>query len=98
MLSEITANVERKEQSLKEEYKKLIRISSDFDGISEKFISLERQSLPPEERDEEVTNLVERLCAQLDTTYGSDRDNTLIFEAAMAVMKENSSLASASRN
>lgn len=98
MLSEISANIEEKEQSLKDEYKKLIRISSDFDDISEKFMSLERQTMPPEDRDEKVTNLVDRLSAQLDMIYGTDRDNSFIFEAAMAVMQENSSAAIMSRD
>lgn len=98
MLSEIAANVERMEQELKEEYKKLIRISSDFDDIAAEFILLERKALPPEVKEEETTTIVDRLCERLDMTYGQERDTFFILEAAMAVMEETSSAAVMSRN
>lgn len=98
MLSEIKNNVERIEKELREEYRKLIRFSSDFDEISVDFIALERRSLPKDEKDEVVNVLAERLSARLDATYGSDHDTVLIFEAAMDVMEETASAAVASRN
>jgi len=98
MVSEISSNIERLEQDLKEEYKRLIRISSDFDDIATDFVLLERKSLSQAEKEYETTTIVDRLCARLGMTFGPDRDTLFILEAAMAVMDENSSAAMAPRN
>ena len=98
MLADIKNNVERIEKELREEYRKLIRFSSEFDAISADFIVLERRALPKDEKDEEVTVLAERLSARLDATYGGDHDTVLIFEAAMDVMEETATAAVYSPN
>lgn len=98
MLSTISSNIDQLEQELKEEYKKLIRISTDFDDIAAQFICLQRETLSKPEKDYETTCFVEKLCVQIDTTFGSERDTNLIFEAAMAVMDETSAAVEMTRN
>jgi len=98
MVSEISANIEKLEHDLKEEYKRLFRVSSDFDAIATEFILLERQSLPQAEKEYQTTTIVDRLCVRLGMKFGPDRDPLFILEAAMAVMDENTSAAMTSRN
>ena len=98
MLSLISTNIDQFEQKLKEEYKKLIRISTDFDEIAAQFIRLQRKSLSEPEKEYETTTIVDKLCVQISTTFGSERDAKLIFEAAMAVMDETSTAVAMSRN
>lgn len=98
MLSLISTNIDQLEQELKEEYKKLIRISTEFDEIAAQFILLQRKSLSEPEKEYETTSIVDKLYLQISTTFGSERDANLIFEAAMAVMDETSNAVAMSRN
>ena len=98
MVSHISSNIDQLEQDLKEEYKKLIRISTDFDDIAAQFILLNTEPLSEPEKDYETTCFVEKLCVQINTTFGSERDTNLIFDAAMAVMDETSAAVTMTRN
>ena len=98
MVSAISSNIDQLERELKEEYKKLIRISTDFDEIAAQFILLERKSLSEPEKEYETTSIVDKLYMQINDTFGPERDAKLIFEAAMAVMDETSTAATMSRN
>lgn len=98
MLSLISSNIDQLEHELREEYKKLIRISTDFDEIAAQFILLDRKTLSEPEKEYETTSIVDKLYVQISTTFGSDRDAKLIFEAAMAVMDETSTAIEMSRN
>ena len=98
MMSAISSKIDLMEQELKEEYKRLIRISSEFDEITGQYIQLQHKPLSEPEKDYETTCFVEKLCVQITTTFGSERDTNLIFEAAMAVMDENSTAAEMTRN
>ncbi len=98
MSSLISCNIDRLEQELKEEYKKLIRISTDFDEIAAQFILLQREPISEPEKEYETTTIVDKLYVQINTTFGSKRDSKLIFEAAMAVMDETSTAVAMSRN
>ena len=98
MLSLISGNIDRLEQELKEEYKKLIQISADFDEIATQFVLLQRKPISEREKEYEATSIANKLWAQINTTFGSDHDAKLISEAAMSVMDETSSSAVMSRN
>ena len=98
MVSDISANIEQLERNLKEEYKRLFRVSPDFDAIATEFVLLERKSLSPAEKEYETTTIVDRLCVRLGMTFGPERDTLFILDAAMAVMDENTSAAMTSRN
>lgn len=98
MVSQISSNIDRLEQELKENYKKLIRLSTDFDEITAQFIRLKREPLSEPEKDYQTTCFVEQLNVQIDRNFGSERDANLIFEAAMAVMEETSTTVAMTRN
>lgn len=98
MLREATANILRIEQNLRDEYTKLIRISPDFNDIVTEIVILERQALSPSEKHEETSMIAERLRQRLDITFGPERNSEIIWDAAMDVMKENSSSATMSYN
>lgn len=98
MMTNISSNIDKLEQELKEEYKKLIRISTDFDEIAAQFVVLQRRSLSEPEKEYETTYIVDKLHEQISTTFGTERDVKLIFEAAIAVMDETTTAAAASRN
>ncbi|MBV1868970.1 MAG: hypothetical protein KUG69_13865 [Marinosulfonomonas sp.] len=98
MAAEISANIEQLERGLKEEYKRLFRVSSDFNDIATDFVLLERKTLTQAEKEYETTTIVDRLCARLGMTFGPERDTLFILEAAMAVMDENMSASMTSPN
>ena len=97
-MSQITGNIDQLEQSLKEEYKKLIRVSTDVDEIAAQFVGLDRRSMSELEKEYETTSIVDRLHMQISSTFGPDRDLNLIYQAAIAVMDETTAAAAASRN
>ena len=98
MAAGISANIQRLEQELMEEYKKLIRISPEFDDIAADFVVLARKSLPPEVKDYETTAILDRLHERIGETFGQSRDPVLILEAAVSVMQETSTAALETRN
>lgn len=98
LLAEIAGNIEQMELDLKEEYKKLIRMSSDFEDIATDLILLERKSLPQSLKEYETQSIVDRLHARIGSTFGQERDSFLIMEAALSVMDENTSATLMSRN
>ena len=79
MLSQVSSNIDQLEQELKEEYKKLIRISTDFDEIAAQFFLLQRKTISEIEKEYETTSIVDQLWMQISTTFGSERDAKLIF-------------------
>ena len=93
MLCKIAANVDRMEQELKEEYKKLIRLSSEFDDITSDFVLLERQELSAGEKEDATTLIIERLRERLNLTFGPERESACVWEAALSVMDESASAA-----
>ncbi len=97
MAAGISARIQQLEAELKEEYKKLIRISSDFDDIAAELVVLERKRLPESVKQYEVTALLDRLHVQVGKTFGCERDQEFILEAAVDVMEENAAAALNSR-
>ena len=98
MLSLISSNIDRLERELKEEYKKLILISTDFDEIATQFVLLQRKPLSEREKEYEATSIADKLWAHVSTTFGSEHDTKLIFEVAMSVMDETAASVVMSRN
>jgi hypothetical protein len=98
MLSEVSANIEEIEFKLKEEYKRFIRISSEFGNFAAELVSLERKCLSPAIQDYETVAITDKLCARLGATFGPERDKCLVMEAAIAVINENGVAAAVVRN
>lgn len=98
MLAAISADIELLEQELMEKYRSLIRVSSEFDDIVIEFVLLERKSLTQVTKEYEAITIVDKLCERVVATFGIERDRISIFQAAMAVMDENTSAAMSSRN
>jgi len=98
LLSEIAANIQKLEQDLKDEYKRLIQTSPDFDDVSCEFVMLERKALSPDENEYQVAKIVDRFCARLCKALGPERDTFLMMQAALAVVDETSNAARTSRD
>lgn len=88
MAAEISANIERLENQLKEEYKRFIRFSPEFDDIAIDLVLLKRETLSNEMKEYEATTITDRLLTKLDTRFGLDRDNLAIRQAALDVVDE----------
>ena len=98
MLSEVSANIKKMEQKLKDEYKRFILISSEFGDFSAEIVLLEKKHLSPALQNFEAIAITDKLCARLGATFGPEHHQFLMVEAAMAVIEENGTAAAFFRN